>query len=313
MPIGGDRFKSSLAFQDACWTALRDNMGYNTERLESKPDVVTVRCSLASNPGCKCKFRVRAKLADDGDWVTEFWPWVHNHGPNPAIVSDPTWRPVIGASSWKMKAPAETAVSSVVTLLPLQFKKAYTCHLRPIQLKPASLASDVALGDKHLVPTSTGEKRRATGSDDEDRKDKRHKRRGCFDPTTVTSDSNFRPPAPVPGPSNAARAYATPVRSPGPSGSVPPLPLPTFTDRPLSISELNQLLISLSTLLSPPAIATALHQYGIDSVARFANLVFAREEWLVEALDELESHIPRLRRVVLMKCLAAKRAEFEGR
>ncbi|KAL8278922.1 hypothetical protein RQP46_008591 [Phenoliferia psychrophenolica] len=296
MPRAGDRFKDATAFEDACWNASRAYMGYNTHCWPNKTgrtDVIDIRCSQYTPKSCK--FRVYARLVpvddngggESGEWIVDDGTrsfWTHSHGRNPKIKADPAWRPIVG----------------------------YRSKYRQTEIFSGPLddtTPSVTIADQTL----NAGKRRA--SDPADGDDNDYQKRGKIAKTSIpTAPLNFGSEFHAQsGPSHASRAYATPALSPSPSGSIPPppSPLPTFTDQPLSISDLNKLLTSLSPLLAPPDIAIALHQFGIDSVARFANLVFARSEWVTEALGESGAQISLLRRVMLMNALAAKRAEFE--
>ncbi|KAL8292689.1 hypothetical protein RQP46_001301 [Phenoliferia psychrophenolica] len=300
MPTAGDRFKSSSAFEDACRNAARAFMGYAACRfaLSHKKTQLSMGCSRY-HVSPRCQYRVRVEKADDGDWVvngdTSFWS--HNHGRNPLIIADPSYRPPI---------PANRSAS----------KRKKTSHLHGVKVEKG-----------HVVPKTEGAKRPAPGPADVEREERREKR-GKYVEQLL---SKPRIPAPSPTLQAAARSYATPTpTSPGPSatGSVPPpalLPLPPFQDGPLSISELRMLLASLSPLLDTIALATVLHRFGVDSHARFANLVFARTEDVKESLEEFVADdgnvlerplkdlilgITPLRWAVLRNKLAEKRVQF---
>lgn len=81
-------------------------------------------------------------------------------------------------------------------------------------------------------------------------------------------------------------------------------------DTPLSPSDLSRLLVDLSPLLSSPSIAAVLHRAGIDTLARFSNLVFALDEWLEAALPSTSDEFKSVPRLTFKKRLAEKRREL---
>lgn len=165
---------------------------------------------------------------------------------------------------------------------------------------------------KPVAPDFASAKRRASHASGGDDVERCRLKRGKF--VKREASDGTTPPVPIPAqsspaplPSPAVFAYATPALSPP-----LPRPLPAILDSPLSPFDLTKLLVSLSPILASPTIAAAPHRIGVNSVARFTNLVFVSEDWLEEALGEREAEVPKFKRLVLLKKLGEKRKEVVG-
>ncbi|KAL8276527.1 hypothetical protein RQP46_011075 [Phenoliferia psychrophenolica] len=164
--------------------------------------------------------------------------------------------------------------------------------------------SEIVEEPSGTAPNLAGTKRSAPVADDDgDFEERRgHKRGKYVDPRPLVPSEpgpNPLPPSPSPTPAplpsaspiaaspepdikptvSSGGGLATPTPTPGPftrtsALSLPPTSLPTT---PLAITDLSLILSALSPLLKPPAVATALHRFGIDNLAR---LILCRQLYL---------------------------------